>query len=474
MTSWKDTVLNGPEKPYRPATAGPFSRVRRHVDSSHGDALPRPSTTSYFPPGPGSSSPIRHERATPSVPDTQLPSPESTSSALLALRVDLKTMNQRLDMFSKVMMEVLLVCREMTETDSNTGPGRLERLDRLMAHVQRFPVEQSSPPKPKRIPLPNAPVARRTEDSSTGQVLLRNQSAMFINDSRRESTVLSETRAGKRKWARLSRSPQRKMSRISPPDTFDDRNLRGAIEDIERSEVQRLQSAERSQQPAEHGESSHAGGSLSQYEDSSRAQPSRGWVAINHGRDDPEGGVMGDGSAIGKSDVEEDVGLENNNKHGHNVSQMGASSRPNAPPASLTNNARRAKPRYSVPRQTGERIARGPADRPFVFKRMPRTVAGIWAQWKHGTDGNLPLEHLERTYGTGWRSGDTMAVKYGSNYVGTRKKVVRYVEAECRARSIDPDEFCRTLDAHVDRRIQELIGAIQRDQDPFEAIERRN
>ncbi|KEY75100.1 hypothetical protein S7711_01559 [Stachybotrys chartarum IBT 7711] len=473
MTSWKDTVLNGPENPYRPVTADPFSRVRRHFNSSHGGALPRPSTASYYPPGPGSSSPIRHERATPPVPDTQLPSPESTSGALLGLRADLKTINQRLDLFSKVMMEVLLVCREMTETHSNTGPGRLERLDRLMAYVQRLPVEQSSPPKPKRTPLPNAPVARRTEDSSTGHVLLRSRSAMSNNDSRLESTVLSETRAGKRKWARLSRSPQSKMSRISPPDAFDERNLRGAIEDIERSEVQRLQSAEGSQQPAEHGERSHAGGRLSQCEDSSRAQPSRGWVAINHGRDDPEDVVMQDGSVVGESDVNEGAGSENNN-HGHDVSQMGTSSRPNPPPASSTNNARRAKPRYSVPRQTGERIARGPADRPFVFKRMPRTVAGIWAQWKHGTDGNLPLEHLERTYGTGWRSGDTMAVKYGSNYVGTRKKVVRYVEAECRARSIDVDEFCRTLDTHVDRRIQELIGAIQRDQDPFEAIERRN
>ncbi|KAH7309611.1 hypothetical protein B0I35DRAFT_482366 [Stachybotrys elegans] len=129
-----------------------------------------------------------------------------------------------------------------------------------------------------------------------------------------------------------------------------------------------------------------------------------------------------------------------------------------------------AKPRYSKPRQTELRIALGPPDNQFRYYRMSRTVAGVWAQYHHGTDGNHAIRQLEEKFGTGWRGGTTQEVKYGSNYVGVRKKIVRYVERTAEEEGAPVDEFIARLDAHIDGRIQELVRAITAQRDPFVEI----
>jgi hypothetical protein len=131
------------------------------------------------------------------------------------------------------------------------------------------------------------------------------------------------------------------------------------------------------------------------------------------------------------------------------------------------------KPRYSIPRQTYRRRARGPPEQRFVYTRMPRTVLGVWNQWKHGTDGNRAIEALEREYGTAWRTGTNREIKYGSNYVGTRHRIVQYIETRCRVDGEAPEVVCRRLDEHVDRRIQQLLTAIKKEQDPLMVIARR-
>ncbi|KAJ6439810.1 hypothetical protein O9K51_07701 [Purpureocillium lavendulum] len=130
-------------------------------------------------------------------------------------------------------------------------------------------------------------------------------------------------------------------------------------------------------------------------------------------------------------------------------------------------------PRYNVPRHRGPRFASGPPGRPFRFQAKPRTVAGIWREYKEGTGGNPALEALEREHGTGWRRGDLRARKYASNYVGGRRGVVEYVERLAGESGWGVDETIRRLDERVDGRISALTDALRRGEDPFEVLSQR-
>ncbi|KAM6478816.1 hypothetical protein HDV62DRAFT_400407 [Trichoderma sp. SZMC 28011] len=140
-----------------------------------------------------------------------------------------------------------------------------------------------------------------------------------------------------------------------------------------------------------------------------------------------------------------------------------------SPPSSSS-----SRPRYSTPRHTTlPRYASGPPSRPFRFHRMGRTVLDVWTEYKHGKKGNPAIESLERQYATGWRTGTLREIKYASNYVGVRQKVVSKVEEICAREGIEPEEACRRLDERVDGRMQMLITAVRKGEDPFEVIPKR-
>ncbi|PON22044.1 hypothetical protein TGAM01_v209114 [Trichoderma gamsii] len=135
------------------------------------------------------------------------------------------------------------------------------------------------------------------------------------------------------------------------------------------------------------------------------------------------------------------------------------------------------RPRYRESRHTTEdRHASGPPGKPFKFHRMGRTVLDVWTEYKIGSKGNPAIEALERQYGTGWRKGGTGGIqdlKYASNYVSVRQKVVRYVEEMCEREGISEREAMRRLDERVDGRMQMLISAVRKGQDPFVVIPKR-
>ncbi|KAI8721735.1 GCR1-C domain-containing protein [Fusarium sp. LHS14.1] len=128
------------------------------------------------------------------------------------------------------------------------------------------------------------------------------------------------------------------------------------------------------------------------------------------------------------------------------------------------------KPRYSVPRSVGYRYATGPPGRRFKYHRMPKTVALVWTEWKHGLHGNPAIEELERNHGTTWRLGTLQERKYASNYVGVRQKIVRKVEEMCQEGAIGVEEACWRLDERVDGRMQLLMAALRKGEDPLEVI----
>ncbi|OBS23370.1 hypothetical protein FPOA_03919 [Fusarium poae] len=63
------------------------------------------------------------------------------------------------------------------------------------------------------------------------------------------------------------------------------------------------------------------------------------------------------------------------------------------------------KPRYTVSRSIAPRFAAGPSGGRFKYFRMPKTVALVWQEWKHGSNGNPAIEELENKYNTSWRMG---------------------------------------------------------------------
>jgi hypothetical protein len=130
--------------------------------------------------------------------------------------------------------------------------------------------------------------------------------------------------------------------------------------------------------------------------------------------------------------------------------------------------------RYSSPRRTTQaRYASGPAGKPFKFHRMGRTVLDVWTEYKVGSKGNPAIEALERQYGTEWRTGKIRDLKYASNYVSVRQKVVNHVEEMCERQGISEREAIRRLDGRVDGRMQMLISAVRKGQDPFVVIPKR-
>ncbi|KAI8682516.1 hypothetical protein LRP88_05515 [Fusarium phalaenopsidis] len=131
------------------------------------------------------------------------------------------------------------------------------------------------------------------------------------------------------------------------------------------------------------------------------------------------------------------------------------------------------KPRYSVSRSVGYRYATGPPGRRFKYHRMPKTVALVWTEWKHGLHSNLAIEELERRHGTTWRLGTLQERKYASNYVGVRQKIVRKVEEMCEEGGIGVEEACWRLDERVDGRMQLLMAALRKGEDPLEVIPKR-
>ncbi|KAH0493186.1 hypothetical protein TgHK011_008103 [Trichoderma gracile] len=140
-----------------------------------------------------------------------------------------------------------------------------------------------------------------------------------------------------------------------------------------------------------------------------------------------------------------------------------------------------SKPRYSTPRRTTlKRTNSGPQYAgEFTFRRRGRTVLSVWNEYKvdgHG-DGiagsGKPfrcIESLEKEYGTCWRTGSVGDIKYASNYVGVRKKIVDFVEGMCEGGKMTPEEACAMLDERVDGRLQELITVLRKGLDPFKAI----
>lgn len=131
------------------------------------------------------------------------------------------------------------------------------------------------------------------------------------------------------------------------------------------------------------------------------------------------------------------------------------------------------KPRYSVSRSVAPRHAQGPPGKPFRYHRMPKTVAAVWQEWKIGSHGNPSIEELEAKYNTTWRMGTLQERKYASNYVGVRQKIVRKVEEMCEELGIGVAEACEMLDRCVDGRMQLLMTALRKGEDPLVVIPRR-
>jgi hypothetical protein len=131
------------------------------------------------------------------------------------------------------------------------------------------------------------------------------------------------------------------------------------------------------------------------------------------------------------------------------------------------------KPRYSVSRSVAPRFAAGPSGRRFKYHRMPKTVALVWQEWKHGSHGNPAIEELENKYNTSWRMGTLQERKYASNYIGVRQKIVRKVEEMCEMEGMSAREACEMLDERVDGRMQLLMTALRKGEDPLVVIPRR-
>ncbi|KAG5792811.1 hypothetical protein H9Q69_008113 [Fusarium xylarioides] len=150
---------------------------------------------------------------------------------------------------------------------------------------------------------------------------------------------------------------------------------------------------------------------------------------------------------------------------------------PNAPatpsPSLSDKDLEITKTRYSAPRSVAYRYASGPPGRKFKYYRMPKSVALVWEEWKHGSNGNPPIQSLEEKYSTRWRMGTLQERKYASNYVGVRQKVVRKVEEMCEQKGLTPEKACEILDRRVDGRMQLLMTALRKGQDPLIVIPRR-
>ncbi|PHH66478.1 hypothetical protein CDD81_6953 [Ophiocordyceps australis] len=127
--------------------------------------------------------------------------------------------------------------------------------------------------------------------------------------------------------------------------------------------------------------------------------------------------------------------------------------------------------RYSVARRTMPRYASGPAEKPFRFSRMPRTAMSVWNEWHHGANGNRAIRALEQEFGTGWRLGDLAERKYASNWVGTRKLIVDYVDNKAAVLGLSGPQVCNRLDFFVGGHVHRLIGGLRKGHDVLAQFE---
>ncbi|KAF4958488.1 hypothetical protein FGADI_2412 [Fusarium gaditjirri] len=215
-----------------------------------------------------------------------------------------------------------------------------------------------------------------------------------------------------------------------------------------------------------------------------RLRNTSSWTAIN-ARNSPYAGADSSGGEDKdldftpdlevEEDDEEEEGDEEQEVEGDSDDEM--EDIPNAPatpsPSLSDEDLETTKTRYSAPRSVAYRYASGPPGRKFKYHRMPKTVALVWQEWKHGSNGNPPIQSLEEKYSTRWRMGTLQERKYASNYVGVRQKVVRKVEEMCHQKGLTPEKACEILDRRVDGRMQLLMTALRKGQDPLVVIPRR-
>ncbi|KAF4971296.1 hypothetical protein FSARC_1815 [Fusarium sarcochroum] len=204
-----------------------------------------------------------------------------------------------------------------------------------------------------------------------------------------------------------------------------------------------------------------------------RLRDTASWTPINAGRNAQQPSVDADADS-----ADEQLGDGNDLDYTPDPEDEGhaPSNAPVSPSTSLSpfpSDDENHKPRYSVPRSVGYRYAAGPPGRRFKYHRMPKTVALVWQEWKHGSHGNPSIEALEKRYNTTWRMGSLQERKYASNYVGVRQKVVRKVEEMCEEEGMSVEEACEKLDERIDGRMQLLMTALRKGEDPLMVIPKK-
>ncbi|KAM0366280.1 hypothetical protein ACHAPZ_002592 [Fusarium culmorum] len=198
------------------------------------------------------------------------------------------------------------------------------------------------------------------------------------------------------------------------------------------------------------------------------------WRAINNGHDEESGDEhRGDTNDQDYDPEPEGQDEDESEEEEHQESEMTAQGASPSPPPSEDDDADTEKPRYTVSRSTAPRFTSGPSGPRFKYHRMPKTVAIVWQEWKHGSNGNPAIEELENKYNTSWRMGTLQERKYASNYVGVRQKIVRKVEDMCELEGMSVRQACEVLDKRVDGRMQLLMTALRKGEDPLVVIPRR-
>ncbi|KAF4979119.1 hypothetical protein FZEAL_4609 [Fusarium zealandicum] len=202
----------------------------------------------------------------------------------------------------------------------------------------------------------------------------------------------------------------------------------------------------------------------------------RAWTPVNIHRDDDAPPVSTTDSTLERNPPVSEPSEEDDDLEYSPISDEDEQEPPSVPSRSSTTewpDPLSTKPRYSVPRSVGYRYATGPPGQRFKYHRMPKTVALVWNEVKLGSHGNPAIEELECKYGIAWRLGTSQERKYASNYVGVRQKIVRKVEEMCGEDGISVKEACRRLDERVDGRMQLLMTALRKGEDPLKVIPKR-
>ncbi|KAF5237231.1 hypothetical protein FAUST_6142 [Fusarium austroamericanum] len=137
------------------------------------------------------------------------------------------------------------------------------------------------------------------------------------------------------------------------------------------------------------------------------------WRAINNGYDEESRDEHRGDTNDRDYDPEPEVQDENEREEEEHQEQEPEGTSP-SPPPSEEDDADAEKPRYTVSRSTAPRFTSGPSGPRFKYHRMPKTVALVWQEWKHGSNGNPAIEELENKYNTSWRMGTLQERKYAN------------------------------------------------------------